>query len=171
MASIKITVTAQSASNQALPAFPGAEGGGAGSVGGRGGAVIQVTNLNDSGQGSLRACVQASGPRHCVFRVAGLIPVTTGDLKVSNPFLSIDGQTAPGQIILGGPNTNGVVLRISTHDVVVRYVTVSRGQSPHSVWSKLRHGRPKYHQLQLLQHRDRSRIDPLGRKQDAGWCE
>ncbi len=94
-------------------------------MGGRGGAVIQVTNLNDSGQGSLRACVQASGPRHCVFRVAGLIPVTTGDLKVSNPFLSIDGQTAPGQIILGGPNTNGVVLRISTHDVVVRYVTVS----------------------------------------------
>jgi len=124
-ASVKVTITAQTASNQPLPAFPGAEGGGAAAAGGRGGAVFEVTNLNDSGAGSLRACVQASGPRHCVFRVAGLIPVTSGDLKVSNPFLSIDGQTAPGQIILGGPNTNGEVLRISTHDVVVRYVTVS----------------------------------------------
>jgi len=124
-ASVKVTVTAQTASNQALPAFPGAEGGGAAAAGGRGGAVFEVTNLNDSGAGSLRACVQASGPRHCVFRVAGLIPVTSSDLKVSNPFLSIDGQTSPGQIILGGPNTNGEVLRISTHDVVVRYVTVS----------------------------------------------
>jgi hypothetical protein len=109
----------------ALPAFPQAQGGGASSKGGRGGAVIEVTNLNDSGSGSLRACVQASGPRHCVFRVAGLIPVTSGDLRVDSPFLSIDGQTAPGQIILGGPNTRGEVLRISTHDVVVRYVTVS----------------------------------------------
>jgi len=124
-ASIKVTVTAQTASNQALPSFPGAEGGGAASSGGRAGAVFEVTSLNDSGAGSLRACVQASGPRHCVFRVAGLIPVTSGDLKVTNPFLSIDGQTAPGQIILGGPNTNGEVLRISTHDVVIRYVTVS----------------------------------------------
>ena len=124
-ASAHVEITAPVTHSGALPAFPQAQGGGAASKGGRGGAVIEVTNLNDSGGGSLRACVQASGPRHCVFRVAGLIPVTSGDLRVDSPFLSIDGQTAPGQVILGGPNTNGEVLRISTHDVVVRYITVS----------------------------------------------
>jgi len=108
-----------------LAAFPGAEGGGALSAGGRGGSVIEVTNLQTSGGGSLRACIQSSGPRTCVFRVAGLIPVTDGDLRVDNPFLTIAGQTAPGQIILGGPGTSGEVLRISTHDVTVRYITVS----------------------------------------------
>jgi hypothetical protein len=124
-ATAHIDVNAPVTHSGALPSFPQAQGGGAGSKGGRGGSVMEVTNLNDSGPGSLRACVQASGPRHCVFRVAGLIPVTSGDLRVDSPFLSIDGQTAPGQIILGGPNTNGEVLRISTHDVVVRYITVS----------------------------------------------
>jgi Abnormal spindle-like microcephaly-assoc'd, ASPM-SPD-2-Hydin len=124
-ASAHVTVSAPVAHSGALPAFPEAQGGGAGTTGGRGGVVMEVSNLNDSGPGSLRACVQATGARHCVFRVAGLIPVTSGDLTVNNPFLSIDGQTAPGQIILGGPNTNGEVLRISTHDVVVRYITVS----------------------------------------------
>lgn len=107
------------------PNFPGAQGGGAAGVGGRGGAIIEVTNLNDSGTGSLRACVTANGPRNCVFRVAGIIPVTSGDLRVDNPFLSVDGQTAPGQIIIGGPNTNGEVFRISTHDVTIQYVTIS----------------------------------------------
>jgi len=110
---------------QQIPTFPGAQSGGALSIGGRGGKVIEVTNLQDSGGGSLRNCVQSSGPRNCVFRVAGLIPVTSGDLTVNQPFLTIDGQSAPGQIIIGGPNTNGSVLRISTHDVVVRYVTIS----------------------------------------------
>ncbi|MBV9888115.1 MAG: hypothetical protein JO119_16350 [Acidobacteria bacterium] len=82
--------------------------------------MIEVTNLNDSGPGSLRACEMASGPRTCVFRVAGLIPVTSGDIRVSNPYLTVACQTAPGEVIIGGPNTRGAVMGISTHDVIVR---------------------------------------------------
>jgi pectate lyase len=106
------------------PAFPEAQGGGAASLGGRGGAVKEVTNLDDSGPGSLRACVEADGPRTCVFRVAGLI-TQHSDLSVSNPFLTIAGQTASGEVILGGPGNKGFALRVSTHDVVIRYITIS----------------------------------------------
>jgi hypothetical protein len=108
-----------------LAAFSGAQGGGAASLGGRGGAVIEVTNLNDSGAGSLRACMMATGPRTCVFRVAGLFPITSGDLRFSSPFLTVAGQTAPGEVILGGPNTGGALFGVSTHDVILRYVTLS----------------------------------------------
>ena len=107
------------------PAFPGAEGGGAESVGGRGGVVMEVTTTNDSGSGSLRNCVQASGPRTCVFRVAGVFNITSGDNVASNPYLTIACQTAPGEVIIGGPQSNGAALRISTHDVIVRYCTFS----------------------------------------------
>jgi hypothetical protein len=86
---------------------------------------MEVTNQNDSGVGSLRACVMASGPRTCIFRVAGLFPITSSDLRFSSPFLTVAGQTAPGEVILGGPNTNGALFGVSTHDVVLRYVTLS----------------------------------------------
>jgi hypothetical protein len=106
------------------PAFPSAQGGGALTAGGRGGQVIEVTNLSDSGTGSLRACIEASGPRTCVFRVAGMI-TQKSSLQVNNPFLTIAGQTSPGEIIIGGPGNVGFALRISTHDVIVRYITFS----------------------------------------------
>ena len=101
----------------AIPAFPGAEGFGAGTPGGRGGRVMFVTNLNDAGPGSLRAACEAEGPRIVIFRVAGLITLQK-QLVVKNPYLTIAGQTAPG---------DGVCLRnfsfiIATHDVVVRYL-------------------------------------------------
>jgi hypothetical protein len=113
------------------PAFPGAEGGGAAAAGGRGGVVIEVTNLNDSGNGSLRACVEASGPRTCVFRVGGNI-VNRSRLQVSNPYLTIAGQTAPGGgITIGGSDMKGEALFINTHDVIVRYLTCN-GYNPNT---------------------------------------
>ena len=75
--------------------FPTAEGFGAASVGGRGGRVIPVTTLADSGAGSLRECMMATGPRTCVFRVAGTIELLR-QIKPTSGYLTIAGQTAPG---------------------------------------------------------------------------
>jgi pectate lyase len=122
-ATVTVSVSAPVTSGGPLPSFPGAQGSGAASVGGRGGVVIEVTNTNDSGAGSLRNCLEATGPRTCIFRVAGLFS-TNSEIIVNSPFLTVAGESAPGQVLLGGPNTQDV-LRISTHDTVVRYVTFS----------------------------------------------
>lgn len=100
-----------------LPAFPGAEGFGANTPGGRGGKVILVTNLDDSGPGSFRAACEAEGPRIVVFRVGGTIKLKS-QLTVRNPYLTIAGQTAPG----GGIALRDYTFGIMTHDVVVRYL-------------------------------------------------
>ncbi len=108
-----------------LPSFPGAEGFGATTPGGRGGKILFVTNLDDSGPGSLReACEVASGPRIVLFRVAGTIALKK-PITVRNPFLTVAGQSAPG---------DGVCLRdatfgIATHDVVVRYLRSRLGDA------------------------------------------
>ena len=79
-----------------LPAFPGAAGAGKYARGGRGGDVYQVTNLNDSGPGSLRyGLMTADGPRTIVFNVAGTIYLESGINVSDKPFLTIAGQTAP----------------------------------------------------------------------------
>jgi len=109
-------------------AFPGAEGFGKFTKGGRGGKVMEVTNLNDSGQGSLRACIQASGPRICVFRVSGIINVNS-DLKISNPYITIAGQTAPGGGITlrNGPNNVKTTLRIDADEIIIRHIAIRPG--------------------------------------------
>ena len=81
-------------------AFPGAQGFGAGLTGGRGGRIIPVTTLADSGPGSFRACVVADGPRVCVFRVSGVIRFVTKPPIIKSLFLTIAGETAPGDGII-----------------------------------------------------------------------
>jgi hypothetical protein len=116
-----------SSSAFALPAFPGAQGFGSDTIGGRGGRVIEVTNLNGSGSGSLRAAIEASGPRIVVFRTGGTIDITSsGDLEIENPYITIAGQTAPGD----GITIKGAALRIRTHDVIVRSIRVRTGDNP-----------------------------------------
>jgi hypothetical protein len=109
-----------------IPAFPGAEGFGANTIGGRGGAIFEVTNLNNSGAGSLRACVEASGARTCIFRTGGLI-VLQSPLRIVNPYITIAGQTAPGGGITLRTASGGDVFSTQTHDVILRYLTVRPG--------------------------------------------
>jgi len=115
---------------RALPAFPGAEGFGAMAAGGRGGKLIEVTHLGDDGPGSLRAALDAEGPRIVVFRVAGTIHLES-PLLVVNPFVTIAGQTAPGDgiTLAKSRRSAGTPLVISTHDVVVRFIRSRPGGS------------------------------------------
>ena len=102
------------------PAFPGAEGHGRYVTGGRGGRVVHVTNLNDSGTGSFREAVK-SGNRIIVFDVAGVIALTS-DLKIGDN-ITILGQTAPSP---------GITLRYYTvqpgNNNIIRFLRIRRGE-------------------------------------------
>ncbi len=128
---LSVFVLAPSLASAAVPAFPGAQGGGAVSVGGRGGAVIEVKNLNDSGPGSFRACVTASGPRTCVFRVGGTIELLS-QIEIYNPYLTVAGQTAPGGGILLSGKTMAAytMIDMSASDVIWRYMRIRKGWHP-----------------------------------------
>jgi hypothetical protein len=113
-----------------LPAFPGAEGFGSQTPGGRGGKVLIVTNLQDSGPGSLRAALETEGPRTVVFQVAGTIELQS-PLQIVHPFVTVAGQSAPGGGVTfkNGPQNLFAPLQIKTHDVILRYLRSRPGPS------------------------------------------
>src|SRR5438552_13151814 len=110
-------------------AFPGAEGYGAYAKGGRGGRVLFVTNLNDSGPGSLREAIETEGPRTVIFRVGGVIE--TKGLEIREPYITIAGRTAPGDgvCIKKIPSSGDAFALSGTHDVVIRYLRIRAGNN------------------------------------------
>jgi List-Bact-rpt repeat protein len=121
-------VAASTDPNPFLPAFPGAEGYGAVSIGGRGGRVLEVTSLADSGPGTLREALEAFGARTVVFRVGGVITLSTS-IIVEHPFVTVAGQTAPqdGITLRFQPGGRGALIYVRTHDVILRYMKLRRG--------------------------------------------
>lgn len=111
----------------AIKAFPSAEGYGKNTIGGRGGRIILVTNLNDSGSGSFREACEASGARNVIFMVSGRINVLT-TIHISNPFITIWGGSAPGDGICLSTEyplklkTMGII----THEVIIRFIKFRR---------------------------------------------
>ena len=107
-----------------LPAFPEAEGFGAQSIGGRGGKVLFVTNLKDSGSGSLREAVEANDSRTVIFRISGTIDLKSA-IVITKPYITIAGQTAPGD----GICLKNHALVIAADHVIVRYIRCRPGDN------------------------------------------
>lgn len=102
-------------------AFYGADGYGKYTTGGRGGRVIYVTNLNDSGEGSFRAACEATGPRIIVFRVSGVIYLSKG-IGV-NGDCTIAGETAPGD----GITLANAGIQLKGDNIIMRYISSRPG--------------------------------------------
>jgi hypothetical protein len=105
-----------------LAVFPGAQGFGTDTPAGRGGRILRVTNLNDSGPGSLRAAVAVAEARIVVFEVSGAIKLNK-TITIRNPYITIAGQTAPAPGIM----LKGAGLTIVTHDVLVQHLAIRVG--------------------------------------------
>ena len=111
-----VTIVVSAVEPPPLPAFPGAEGFGTETIGGRGGQVIKVTNTNDSGPGSLRDALEnVACPRIVVFDTGGLITLSES-IRITDPYVTIAGQTAPGD----GIAIRSAPLVVATHDVIIR---------------------------------------------------
>ena len=111
--------------------FPGAEGFGVDTAAGSGrnssppeAAVVHVTSPDDTGDGSLRACIEAPGPRTCVFDFAGAIKLNSA-LRVTEPYLTVAGESAPSP----GVTITRAGFRIETHDVLIRHLAIRVGDS------------------------------------------
>ncbi|HEX8016031.1 MAG TPA: carbohydrate-binding protein [Flavobacterium sp.] len=109
------------ANDKGTPAFPGAEGYGKYVTGGRGGKLIYVTNLNDSGAGSLRDAINQSGPRIVAFKVSGTIKLES-ELSITDN-ITIAGQTAPG----GGITLRDYNVKVRGNNIIVRYLRFRMG--------------------------------------------
>lgn len=122
-----VTFTVSAAKAQTpLPAFPGAMGFGSQTIGGRGGQIIKVTNTQNDGPGSLRYALESvNGPRIIVFDVSGIIDLTD-NILIHNPYVTIAGQTAPGD----GITLRSATIDVETHDVIVRGLKFRVGDLP-----------------------------------------
>jgi hypothetical protein len=112
----------QTASQTGIPAFPEADGAGRYASGGRGGEILEVTNLSDRGPGSLRYAVNHKGPRIIVFRISGIIELGR-ELVIPEGNLTIAGQTAPGD----GICIKGYPLHVEADNVIIRYIRIRLG--------------------------------------------
>ena len=121
LAILLIAVIPAMGQSEKVPAFPGAEGHGRYVTGGRGGKIIHVTNLDDSGDGSFREAVKGSSKKIVVFDVAGVIALNS-DITIGDN-TTILGQTAPAP---------GITLRYRTVNPggnnIIRFIRIRRGQ-------------------------------------------
>jgi len=152
-------------------AFPGAEGAGRFASGGRGGRVYEVTNLDDSGPGSLREAIQATGPRTVVFRVSGTIKLLSA-LVIRHDSITVAGQTAPGD----GICLRNFTFRVSAGNVIIRYMRSRLGDSTRDADDALSgNGVPVYRNI-IIDHCSSSwAIDENSSFYDLGqftmqWC-
>ena len=120
---LPLCALAASAPTGSAIAFPGAVGYAAHTAGGRGGQIIRVTTLAPDGPGSLVAALETKGPRVIVFEVGGVIDLQMRELKITEPFLTVAGQTAPSP----GITLIRTGFDILTHDVILQHIRIRTG--------------------------------------------
>ncbi len=124
-----LSVTMSVAQNDPL-VFPGAEGYGRYATAGRGGKILRVTNLNNDGEGSLRAACLGEGARIVVFEVSGIIALESA-IVIKSPNITIAGQTAPspGILIKNAPIT------VKASEVLIQHLAFRLGEEPGDAFS------------------------------------